>query len=146
MLQETLPDILLRSYPLKYRHLLRARLLDSRGLFKSITHRIWFCPLCESPIEKWQGLDVHEALLTREHVKSNQEHSWLIFNAANCVLVHASCHMCIIGPGGNSGFEKCARQLVHYEKDRPKLFLEAMTEYYPTAAKFALRRFEALGI
>lgn len=93
------------------------------------------------PINQWDRMDIHEALITKHDVERESENVQQYINhPANCVLVHHSCHMRILGHGGDRAFEKCARQLIGF-KEPVQEFLTAMKEYVPDVASLALRRF-----
>ncbi len=121
--------------------------MESRGYYLSATRQVWPCPICNEPIREYQGMDMHEPLVTRNDVRTvDEQYRYLIFNKRNTTLVHHNCHMKIIGHGGKDVFESGARQLVRYEGYfEVHSFLVELTEFAREPALFALRRFESLS-
>ncbi len=123
---------------------LKQDLIALRSVYFRGIGRCAICPLCGKPILSYEAVDLHEALITRGDV-ARQVNQSLIYHRCNCVVVHHICHMQIAGHGGDIGFEKCARQIVAFERRQAvHAWLMAMQQYFPQAARKALRRFEAI--
>jgi len=106
------------------------------------------CPICENPLLTWQQVDMHEALITKNHVRS-QALGWLINSPYNCVLRHHGIKQCKheAGTGGDEIFHACAIMLVT-QHGPPKIeeYLIEMSKLFPTLEEIALKRFQTLFI
>lgn len=113
---------------------------------------------------------MHEALITREHVrkmsksplaidiinqrvkviedwKEANDLTWLVNHASNVVFRHHASRYCshTAGTGGQEVFEKCAIQIVKYEGYEPVIeYLTEMSQLFPVIAGDQLRRFVAM--
>lgn len=84
------------------------------------------CAICDQPI--LDDPDMHEALITRADVEKMKDKDW-IMHRCNCVLLHHSCHMKIIGHGGDEWFKKCAIHLVEVEG------IDSVVDWFMTMAE-----------
>jgi hypothetical protein len=147
----TISPLLQQAYKKEFRPLLRALLLERRGLSRSNGHIAVECGVCHTLIDDADQADMHEALMTRGHVQTQPEFSYLVFHGCNVVFRHKTCPGDQFkhegGVGGEEIFERCAKQLVRYEGyDNVAMWLLEMSCVFVQTGGDAYRRFQALDL
>lgn len=153
----------------RYRYMLRATLLESRGVFNQPGYCEVECATCWRLMPAGQAV-MHESLLTRGNVSGDKENKYLVFHPCNAVFRHDVCLPVFIEPnlvedpepstliqpkpyifrheggtGGDMTFKRCAEYLIRHEgKARVDEYLTAMTEIFPDAATQAIYRMALL--
>ena len=126
------------------RDFLKSRLAESRTSFFPGKGRKLICPLCLREITSRTGIELHEALITRNAVNGHPEQDKIMV-AFNCVLLDSKCHHSMIGSGGPKIYTACAWHLSQFEGyHRVHNWLTEMVEVFPTVGQEALTRFESV--
>jgi len=100
------------SFPWQRREL-KYQLLRERGEITKFGFRP-ICPICRKAITPWDGIDMHEVLITRGDARGLSDDFYsIIFVAQNCVLVHHNkCHK---KATSKTGKRACIENLLAYE-------------------------------
>jgi hypothetical protein len=102
----------------KQRMFLKQYLASTRTVFTADGYKP-VCAYCDEPI--FDGMDMHEVLLTRGDVQGNSNSlTVLVMNEFNCALVHTiKCH---IEAATKEGQKKCIHHLIKWAGKKDILF------------------------